>query len=80
MIFQVKLSDDEVRAIIAAHLAEKLNLPVTAEDLTSESYSCAVVLGKYDSFQVPPKPKKAEKAVVEVETVAVEAVEEKQPF
>lgn len=63
MTFQVKLSESEVKAIIAAHLSEKLNLPVTAEDLTSETYSCALTLGKYDSFHVPPKPKKVPEPV-----------------
>lgn len=84
MTIQVKLSNEEVLAIIAAHLAEKMSLPITADDLSSESYSCAVVLGKYDSFHVPPKPKKILEAVPASPELKVfsneETKTEKQPF
>lgn len=82
MTFQVKLSADEVKAIIAAHLTEKLSMPVTADDLTGETYSCGLTLGKYDSYEFPPKPKKVpEPAPVAEPVVKAEPVKtEEQPF
>ena len=83
MTFQVKLSADEVKAIIAAHLTEKLSMPVTADDLSGESYSCGLTLGKYDSYEFPPKPKKLPVAVPAAEQAIVttdEAKPAEQPF
>lgn len=86
MTFQVKLSESEVKAIVAEHLSKALSLPVAADDLTGESYSCSLTLGKYDSYHFPPKPPKPEKvappAPVEV-AVATEpeaVASEEKPF
>lgn len=81
MKIEVKVTASEVRELVAAHLAAKFGIHISAEDLSNESYSGEVTLGKYGGFEYPPKPKKTPEVIPAPIENAAEATEEaKQPF
>jgi len=59
MKIKITISEEEITAVIADHLAKKFGFPIIAEDLTfGGSYDHSLVLGKYDSYDFPPNPPK----------------------
>lgn len=84
MKIHINISVEEVKKLVADHLAKMIGMPISPDDITTgSSYDHSYSLGdKYDGFEYPPKPKKPVEPVppepkkIEDETQAAE----KAPF
>lgn len=55
MRYEITVTNQECREIIAAHLSTLLHFDVPPEELQPESYGGGYKLGKYSGYEYPPK-------------------------